>query len=83
MQIILYTTTSCPFCKDVEVFFKERKLNYTKKQVDIDNFAKQEMVASSGGFMGVPFTVFIKDDGKKETVIGFDKGKLEQLTNQI
>jgi hypothetical protein len=37
------------------------------------------MLASSGGFLGVPFTVIQKDDGSRENVIGFDKGKLEQI----
>lgn len=27
--------------------------------------------------MGVPFTVVEKDDGGKETILGFDRGKID------
>jgi len=41
--------------------------------------AKNAMSKDSGGFLGVPFTVVEKDDGSQETVVGFDKGKLEKV----
>jgi hypothetical protein len=37
------------------------------------------MAASSGGFLGVPFISITKDDGTKETVVGFDKGKIDSI----
>ena len=37
------------------------------------------LMSSSGGFLGVPFSVIVKDDGSKENVIGFDKGKLNSV----
>ncbi len=60
-------------------YLKEKNLSFTEKLVDLDETAKTEMTASSGGFLGVPFTLIVKDDGTKETVVGFDKGKLEQV----
>jgi hypothetical protein len=33
----------------------------------------------SGGFLGVPFVVIIKDDESKETIVGFDKNKINQV----
>lgn len=60
-------------------FLKEKNLAFTEKLVDTDETAKAEMTASSGGFLGVPFVVITKDDGTKETVIGFDKGKLNSV----
>ena len=47
--------------------------------MDLDETAKTEMAASSGGFLGVPFVSVVKDDGTKETVVGFDKGKLNAI----
>lgn len=76
MQIIVYSTTTCPYCKMLKDYLKGKKFPYTEKLVDTDEAAKNEMVASSGGFLGVPFTIIVKDDGSKETVLGFDKGKL-------
>lgn len=47
--------------------------------VDQDERGREEMMKESGGFLGVPFTVITKDDGSKETVLGFDKNKLNQV----
>jgi glutaredoxin len=60
-------------------YLKEKNLMFTEKLVDMDDEAKTEMMASSGGFLGVPFTLVIRDDGGRETVIGFDKGKLDSV----
>lgn len=57
-------------------YLKEKSLSFIEKLVDVDDAAREEMMASSGGFLGVPFCVITKDDGVKETVLGFDKGKL-------
>lgn len=79
MQIIVYSTTTCPYCKMLKDYLKEKNINYVEKLVDLDDAAREEMMASSGGFLGVPFTSIATDDGKKETVLGFDKGKINSL----
>jgi glutaredoxin 3 len=79
MQVIVYSTSTCPYCKMLKDFFKEKNIFFIEKTVDLDETAKDEMLASSGGFLGVPFTVIQKDDGSSENVIGFDKGRLEQV----
>ena len=58
---------------------KEKGIAFTEKLVDMDDAAKTEMMASSGGFLGVPFILIIKDDGARDTVVGFDKGKLDSV----
>lgn len=50
-----------------------------EKLVDVDETAQKEMENVSGGFLGVPFTTIAKEDGNKETVLGFDKGKLDSV----
>lgn len=57
-------------------FLTAKNFPFTEKLVDMDEAAKQEMMASSNGFLGVPFTTITKDDGTVETVLGFDMGKL-------
>lgn len=79
MQIVIYSTTTCPYCKMLKDYLAGKSLAYTEKLVDTDEAAKQEMMASSNGFLGVPFTVIVKDDGTKDTILGFDKGKLDSL----
>lgn len=79
MQVIIYSTTTCPYCKMLKDYFGQKQIAFTEKLVDTDEAAKNEMMASSNGFLGVPFTVITKDDGQKETVLGFDKGKLDSI----
>lgn len=79
MTITIYSTTTCPYCKSLKDYLTENKFEYTEKLVDQDDAAKDEMAKESEGFLGVPFTVIVKDDGSKETVIGFDKGRIDQI----
>ena len=79
MQIVVYSTTTCPYCKMLKDYLKEKNITFTEKLVDMDDIAKTEMAASSGGFLGVPFTSIVRDDGTKETVVGFDRGKIDSI----
>lgn len=79
MQIVIYSTTTCPYCKMLKDYLTEKKFTYLEKLVDVDEKAREEMMASSGGFLGVPFTTITLDNGGKETVLGFDKGKLNRV----
>ncbi|EKE12373.1 MAG: Glutaredoxin [uncultured bacterium] len=79
MQVTIYSTTSCPYCKMLKDYLSGRGIRYSEKMVDLDETAKAEMASLSGGFLGVPFTLISKDDGTKDTVIGFDERKLSQL----
>lgn len=78
MQVTVYSTTTCPYCKMLKDYLSEKGISYTEKMVDTDEAAREEMMSISGGFLGVPFTVVMKD-GSKETVIGFDKGKINSF----
>jgi len=64
-------------------YFDEKGIAYLEKLIDQDEAAKEEMETVSGGFMGVPFIAIEKDDGTKETVIGFDKGKINSILGLI
>ncbi|MBI1863609.1 glutaredoxin family protein [Candidatus Woesebacteria bacterium] len=79
MNIIIYSTTTCPYCSMLKDYLKEKNISYEEKLVDQDEKAKEEMMGVSGGFLGVPYVVITKDDGNRESVIGFDKGKLEGI----
>lgn len=78
MQVTVYSTTTCPYCKMLKDYLSEKSIAYTEKMVDTDEAAREEMMAVSGGFLGVPFSVVMKN-GSKETIIGFDKGKLNSI----
>lgn len=76
MQVTVYSTTTCPYCKMLKGYLREKGISFTEKMVDQDDVAREEMATLSGGFLGVPFTAITKEDGVKEGVVGFDKGKL-------
>lgn len=79
MNITIYSTTTCPYCKNLKDYLTEKGVSFEEKLVDMDEEAKNQMVESSGGFLGVPFTVITKDDGMTEKIVGFDKGKLQEI----
>jgi glutaredoxin 3 len=79
MQIIVYSTSTCPYCKMLKDYLNEKQILYTEKLVDQNEAAKEEMGQTSNGFLGVPFISITKDDETHENVIGFDKGKLDSI----
>jgi glutaredoxin len=78
MDITIYSTTTCPYCKMLKNYLEEKGFNFKEKLVDQDDTAREEMVNISGGFLGVPYTL-IKKDGKEEKIVGFDKGKINSI----
>ena len=79
MNITIYATTSCPFCKMLETYLEEKNIKFVKKIVDQDDVARKELEGQSNGFLGVPFTVVVKEDGSKEQIIGFDQNKVNSV----
>lgn len=78
MNVTVYTTTTCPYCKMLKDYLRENNIEFTEKVVDQDDAAREEMMSKSGGFLGVPYTV-IEKDGKEEKIVGFDKGKFSEV----
>lgn len=79
MNLVIYSTTSCPYCKMLKEYLTSKKISFIEKLVDQDESVREEMMKNSGGFLGVPFSVITKDNGEIISVVGFDKGKLDQL----
>ena len=79
MQFIIYSTTTCPYCKMLKDYLTSKSIAFTEKLVDLDEEAKKAMLADSNGFLGVPFSVITKGDGTKETIIGFDQKKIDSI----
>lgn len=70
MEVKIYTTVNCVFCKKAKEFFKEHNINYKEIDVGKDVKAAREMIEKSGQ-MGVP-VIEVDDD----IIIGFDKPAL-------
>jgi len=79
LNVTVYSTTTCPYCKMLKDYLTQKNVNFQEKLVDQDLEAQKEMLELSGGFLGVPFTLLIKSDGSKETIIGFDKGRFDNV----
>jgi len=60
-------------------YLSSKNVAFTEKLVDMDEAAQKEMSEVSGGFLGTPFTMIIKDDGTKHTILGFDQGKINSI----
>ena len=73
MNVIVYSTPTCPYCIMAKDFLKKNNIKFTDCNVAVDKEKAQEMVKKSGQ-MGVPV---IDIDGK--IIIGFDKEKLKEL----
>lgn len=80
MNITVYSTTTCPYCKRLKEYLNGKGVQYVEKLIDQDDAAREEMLSVSGGFQGVPFTV-IEKEGKKDTIMGFDQGKIDKILN--
>jgi len=76
MDVIVYTSPTCPYCTMVKEFLSQRGISFEERDVSRNSSYAQELVSNTGQ-MGVPVTII---DG--QVVVGFDRGRLEQLTTQ-
>jgi glutaredoxin-like YruB-family protein len=72
-KIIVYSTSTCPYCIRLKQFLSENGVTFENYDVSQDQQKAEEMVAKSGQ-MGVPV---IDIDG--EIIVGFDKERIKQI----
>jgi len=70
-QVVIYSTSACPFCIRAKEFLKSNNIEFENIDISSDPEKAQEMIKKSGQ-MGVP--VFDIDG---EIIVGFDKEKVE------
>ena len=70
VDVKIYTTPTCHFCKMTKEFFKENSVKYEEINVAGNPDKAKEMIEKSGQ-MGVP--VIIIDD---EVIVGFDEPRI-------
>ncbi len=75
MNIVIYSTETCGFCKMLKKYLDEKGIAYTEKLADSDESIAQELFEKSKGY-AVPFTVVTDDKGEEKTVLGFDVAKI-------
>jgi len=72
MQVKIYTTPTCPYCKLAKAYMGEQGIEFEEVDVSANSDAAQEMVKVSGQ-MGVP--VIMVDD---QVIVGWNKTALEE-----
>lgn len=76
MNVEVYTTPTCGYCHQAKEYLRQRGIPFVEHDVSRDRAAASEMVQRTGQ-MGVPVIVI---DG--ETVVGFDRPRLDLLLRQ-
>ena len=71
-KVKVYSTPTCPACKQTKEFLHEKKIEFQEINVAEDQNALQEMIQKSGQ-MAVPVT-----DIDGEIITGFDEPKLQK-----
>jgi len=71
-KVIVYSTTTCPYCVMAKDWLKEKKVEYDDINVGKDQEKAKEMIQKSGQ-MGVPVI-----DIAGTVIVGFDRPKMEE-----
>ena len=71
-KITVYSTPTCPYCKQLKEYLESKKIAFTAIDVAENADKAQEMIDKSGQ-MGVPVADI---DGK--IIIGFDKAAIDK-----
>ena len=79
-NVVIYTTTYCPYCVRAKDLLKRKGQTYTEINAE-DDTVREEMVTKAGGRRTVP-QIFIGDThvGGFDDLYALDKaGKLEEM----
>lgn len=72
-KVIVFSTTTCSWCRKLKSYLKENKIRFTNVDVSRDTKAAQDMVKKTRQ-QGVP-QMWINN----VPVVGFDKQKIDRL----
>ncbi|HPE28897.1 MAG TPA: glutaredoxin domain-containing protein [Candidatus Mcinerneyibacteriales bacterium] len=72
MNITIYSTPTCTYCKMVKSYLEQKKIAFTDFDVSRDQAKAQEMVRKSGQ-MGVPVV-----DINGKIIVGFNKPEIDK-----
>ena len=75
-QVTIYSTATCGFCKMLKSYLQDKGVKYDVKMADEDQAIAKELYDKSGQ-LGVPFTIITDEEGKEESILGFDRQKVD------
>jgi glutaredoxin 3 len=75
-KIKVYSTKTCVYCHLEKDYLRSKGIDFEEILLDEhpDKIAESMHICKS---MGVPCTHIIKDDGSEESILGFDKAKID------
>lgn len=73
MDVTIYSTSTCPYCRMAKEYLSSKGVAYKDIDVSTDRLALDEMVKLSGQ-MGVPVIVV-----GGQVIVGFDKKRIDSL----
>ncbi|NYT00905.1 MAG: NrdH-redoxin [Methanocellales archaeon] len=76
-KIKVYSTPTCPYCRMVKSFLKEKGVDFEDIDVSVDSKAAEEMIQKSGQ-MGVP-----QIEINEKIIVGFDKEAIERELSNV
>ena len=79
--VVIYTTPICPYCARAKSLLTKKGIAYDEVDVMMDDKARDEMLAKSGGMRTVP-QIFIGDthEGASDELYALEsEGKLDPL----
>ncbi len=76
MNVTIYSTTTCGFCKMLKKYLDDKGIAYEEKVADMDEKLAHELFEKSHGY-AVPFTIVTKDDGTTAEILGFDRKQID------
>ena len=78
----LYSSHTCPYCTMEKNWLEEKAVPFDLIYVDEDQDAAISLVQRTGQ-RGVPITEVIYDNDEVEFIVGFDRGKLEKVVQEM
>ena len=75
-NVAVYSTPTCPYCRQVKEYLSEKGVEYAEHNVATDLEARNAMVRKSGQ-LGVP-VIEVGD----EVIVGFNRAKIDELLGQ-
>ena len=81
-KVRIYSTATCPYCSAERNYLKGRGVEFEEVLVDQKPDQVPNLLDTCGS-MGVPCTHILKDDGKEEKILGFDKPRLDKALGLV
>jgi len=72
-RIVLFTTPSCPWCRAVKIYLRQKGFRFREVDVSKDPDAARDMIRRTGQ-RGVPVLLI-----GNRPIVGFDREKIDKL----